>query len=156
MPKGGARLQSGPPPNPQSRKQSSSTHAGAWTFLPSDGRHGEPPTWPLPGQSDREAELWLSLWTKPQAIMWERMQQDHEVALYVRRLAEVELPNASTNLGTLVRQMSDALGLTVPAMLRLRWRIAEDEVAEKRTERVAPVKSSRRLKVAGDDAVAGR
>ena len=155
MPKGGARLQSGPPPNPQSRKQSSTSHSGAWTFLPSDGRQGDPPSWPLPGQSDREVELWQTLWSKPQAVMWEKMHQDFEVALYVRRLAEVEQPNASVNLGTLVRQMSDALGLTVPAMLRNRWRIAEDEVSEKREERATtPAKASRRLKVA-TDAVAG-
>ena len=35
-----------------------------------------------------------------------------------------------------VRQLEDRLGLSPMAMLRLRWQISSDEVAEKRQERV--------------------
>jgi hypothetical protein len=59
----------------------------------------------------------------PQAHMWERCSQYIEVALYVRRLAEAEKPEAFVNLGTLVRQMADSLGLTMPGMRSNRWRI---------------------------------
>jgi hypothetical protein len=121
--------------------------------LPSEGRQGEPPTWPLLGQSEREAELWGLLWRKPQALMWERFGQELEVALYVRRLAEAEEPDARVNLSTLVRQMADSLGLTTPGMRSNRWRITRDEEPRPAAGRaVAPRSSARsRLKVVPSD-----
>lgn len=59
----------------------------------------------------------------PQALMWERYGQELEVALYVRRLAEAEAPEAKVTVGVLVRQMADSLGLTTPGMRANRWRI---------------------------------
>lgn len=91
-------------------------------------------------QTIRESELWASLWRKPQALMWERYGQEYEVALYVRRFSEAEMLDSRVNLSTLVRQMADSLGLTTPGMRANRWRIAADEVAERResTAAVAP------------------
>ncbi|MEU0670351.1 hypothetical protein ABZ508_33390 [Streptomyces lavendulocolor] len=122
-------------------------------MLPSEGRQGEPPAWPLLGQSEREAELWGRLWRKPQALMWERFGQELEVALYVRRLAEAEEPDARVNLSTLVRQMADSLGLTTPGMRSNRWRITRDEEPRPAAGRaVAPRASARsRLKVVPSD-----
>jgi hypothetical protein len=64
--------------------------------------------------------------------MWERYGQEFEVALYVRRFSEAEAMESRVNLSTLVRQMADSLGLTTPGMRANRWRIAQDEVAERR------------------------
>ncbi|MER6435435.1 hypothetical protein ABT275_03600 [Streptomyces sp. NPDC001185] len=100
--------------------------AGEWTILPAEGRQDVTPDWPLTEQTDREDDLWVALWEKPQALMWERYSQEIEVALYVRRLVEAEKPQAFVNLGTLVRQMADALGLTTPGMRANRWRINRD------------------------------
>lgn len=130
MPKGGARSRSGPAPDPDALRRE--RDAGEWTILPAEGRQGATPDWPLTEQNDREAELWERLWTLPQAFMWERCSQDIEVALYVRRLVEAEKPDAFVNLGTLVRQMADSLGLTMPGMRANRWRIerpSEDDQA---------------------------
>jgi hypothetical protein len=38
-------------------------------------------------------------------------------------------------LSTLVRQMQDSLGLSVPGLRANRWRIASDEVGRRRAER---------------------
>ncbi|CAM5681707.1 MULTISPECIES: hypothetical protein [Streptomyces] len=121
MPKGGARARSGPAPDPDALRRE--RDAGEWTILPADGRDGETPQWPLTEESVREDELWERLWRMPQALMWERYGQHLEVALYVRRLAAAEQPDAGVNLGTLVRQMADSLGLTTPGMRANRWRI---------------------------------
>lgn len=69
--------------------------------------------------------------------MWERQKLGHEVAVYVRRLTEVEVPGAPTNLGTLVRQLGDDLGVTLPGMLRHHWRLGADDVAVRRRTRKA-------------------
>ncbi|MGW0626437.1 hypothetical protein [Streptomyces sp. NPDC002758] len=130
MAKGGARARSGPAPDPNALRRE--RDAGEWTILPAEGRSGAAPEWPLTEQSLREAELWEQLWRKPQALMWERYGQELEVALYVRRLTEAELMDSRVNLSTLVRQMADSLGLTTPGMRANRWRIAADEVAERR------------------------
>jgi hypothetical protein len=130
MASGGARARSGPAPDPNALRRE--RDAGEWTILPQEGRQGATPEWPLPEQTIRESELWASLWRKPQALMWERYGQEFEVALYVRRYSEAEALESRVNLSTLVRQMADSLGLTTPGMRANRWRIAADEVAERR------------------------
>ncbi|MEW2415300.1 hypothetical protein AB0953_16515 [Streptomyces sp. NPDC046866] len=145
MPKGGARARSGPPPDPQALRRE--RDAGEWTILPAAGREGAAPDWPLTAPSDREAELWQRLWRKPQALMWERYGQETEVALYARRLAEAEEPGSFVNLSTLVRQMSDSLGLTTPGMRANRWRIDRDEEASVAVSGSAPASSSARARL---------
>lgn len=126
----GAGARSGPAPDPHALRRE--RDSGEWTTLPAEGRKGRTPKWPLIEPSDRELELWRREWRRPQAIMWQRLGLEVEVALYVRRLVRAEVPGASVNLGTLVRQMQEALGLSLPGLHRNRWRIAADEVREKR------------------------
>lgn len=121
MAKGGARARSGPPPDPDSLTQAD----GEWTILPAAGREGDAPAWPLAAALERELDIWVDEWSRPQAIMWERQGQELEVALYVRSLVTAEAHNAPTNTRTLVRQQMEALGISVPGMLRNRWRIEE-------------------------------
>ena len=123
MAKGGARARSGPPPDPHALRRD--RDAGEWVTLDAGGRDGEPPAWPLTGQTDREAELWEREWRRPQALMWERNGQELEVALYVRSLAAAERVDATVAARTLVRQQQEALGISLPGLARNRWRIAE-------------------------------
>lgn len=144
--KGGARARSGPPPDPDSLTQAD----GEWTILPSSGRVGDVPRWPLAAPSDRELALWDSEWRRPQAVMWERQGQELEVGLFVRTFVRAEAADASAALVTLVRQGMEALGLSVPGMLRNRWRISEVEPGRPAVQRQP---SSRdRLRVVGGDA----
>lgn len=135
MASGGARARSGPAPDPNALRRE--RDQGEWTVLPTGDRLHPPPEWPLVGCSQREKDLWWRLWRKPQGYMWSRLGQELEVALYVRNFAMAELPGAPVNLGTLVRQMADSLGLTTPGMRANRWRIPSDEVAAKRDGRQA-------------------
>ena len=137
MAKGGARVRSGPAPDPGSLRSAS---ADGWVALPPGGRVGDVPEWPLPDPMAkgelldevraRELELWAGLWSMPQAVEWERLGQQHLVGLYVRRLAEAEQALSPVVLSTLVRQLADELGLTSSGMLRNRWMVAEVEPAE--------------------------
>ena len=56
--------------------------------------------------------------------MWEANHQEEEVATFVRWFAKAERPDAATNLGTLVKQLQETLGLSLPGLLRNRWIIA--------------------------------
>lgn len=155
MPSGGARTRSGPAPDPNSIR--GARENGEWTTLPAEGRRGNAPAWPLSKATKRETELWRREWKRPQALMWERNVQHLEVALYVRRLVEAECRDSAVNLGTLVRQMMDSLGLTAPGMKNLRWKILHDEVSMRRASRAAetaaPRPSSRsRLRVVAANA----
>lgn len=141
MTRGGARVASGPPPDPASLRQSRPVNAAGWTTLPAEGRTGPAPEWPLVEQTDREAHLWEDLWRRPQAVAWEDLDQRYEVAMFVRKLAEAELPKASVELQKVVRQYLDSLGLSVQGMLRNRWKIAPAaEVAEPAAPAAAPVR----------------
>lgn len=110
--------------------------------LPQGGRPGKPPKWPLPDVSDEEIGLWTQLWKLPQAVAWERIGSERVVARYCRLLAIAEMRESAgaairgvAGLLGEVRQLEDRLGLSPMAMLRLRWQISTDEVAEKRQTR---------------------
>lgn len=101
-----------------------------------------------------EAELWAALWATPQAVAWERMNWTREVAQYVRWKARAE--QGDLDAAKEARQLADRLGLNPLAMLRLRWEVADDEVAEQRQQRAPAARTPRqRLRVVGADAVEG-
>ena len=154
MASGGARARSGPPPDPNALRRDRQSDADGWVTLPAEGRTDPAPAWPLGSQSDAEQALWVKLWAKPQAIEWARLGLDDEVALYVRRFLEAAEREASSSLGTLVRQLAENLGISAPGMLRLRWKIApaDQAAAPQRRSGAAPAKT--RLRVVADDASA--
>jgi hypothetical protein len=144
MPKGGARARSGPAPDPESLRSAD----GEWTVLPAEGRQGPPPAWPLSEASEREVTFWEHEWSRPQAVMWQRQDQVLEVAMFVRALAEAEKPDASVASRTLVRQLMETLGVSMPGLLRNRWKIGSPVVVSVDEGAVAP--STRdRLRVVG-------
>ena len=143
----GARTVSGPPPDPNSRRQQTKAQASGWLDLPANGRTGPAPAWPFARTLDGEIEVWESLWASPQSVAWEALAvSPRDVATYVRFSV---LGEESKDAANEARQWSDRLGLNPAAMLRNRWRIKADELQEKRTERAAP-KKRRSLKVAAD------
>lgn len=102
--------------------------------LPAQGRQGEAPPWPLPGEfSDVERQTWRQLWATPQAVAWERMGWTRTVARYCRAVVLAESSMNPQLLGQ-VCTLEDRLGLTPKAMRMLLWEIATDEVAEKREQ----------------------
>ncbi|MEU1219212.1 hypothetical protein [Streptomyces microflavus] len=114
---------------------------GGWRTLPAEGREGDAPEWPLTTPADRELDLWDDLWSKPQAVAWEDMGQELEVALFVRTLAEAERTDARVDVKKMVRSYLDSLGLSVAGMNRNRWKIAPatDEPAAASPESAARV-----------------
>lgn len=124
MPRGGARAVSGPPPDPRSLRSTKAMDKGGWRTLPAEGREAPAPEWPLTTAADRELDLWDDLWAKPQAVAWEDMGQELEVALFVRTLAEAERADARVDVKKMVRGYLDSLGLSVAGMNRNRWKIA--------------------------------
>lgn len=48
MPRGGARPNSGPPPDPNALRRDRPSDQAGWTHIPAAGRSGKPPAWPLP------------------------------------------------------------------------------------------------------------
>lgn len=139
MPKGGARARSGPAPDPNALRRDRKSDEG-WVTLPAEGFTGDAPKIPLPGALGAEADLWVTLWRKPQAAMWSRLGMEFEVAAYVRAYLESVQPEASAGLKTAVLRMAAELGLSLPGMHSLRWKFADDELAVKRDAQ--PARSS--------------
>ena len=138
----------GPAPKPDSQRvRRSAPLAGSVTRLPAEGRVGAAPVWPLGGDAP---SVWAELWATPQAAAWERLGWTRVVARYCSVLVATEVEPTAAMLGE-VRQLEDRLGLTPMAMLRLRWEIASDELAEQRD---STPKARPRLKVVAADAVA--
>lgn len=151
MPRGGARVRSGPAPDPTALRRE--RDKAEWVDLPAEGRQGEPPDWPLPDRLHGELELWTREWKRPQAVMWERNGQELEVALFVRSIVIAEGPKATAaDRNVVQRKMSD-LGLTVPGLRANRWRIVDSAAKPAAPSKTKAKRSARdRLKVVKDDA----
>jgi hypothetical protein len=132
----GSSSRSGPPPDPNALRRD--RDEGEWKVLPAEGRNGPTPVWPLDKPALRELELWAVEWRRPQAIMWERNHQELEVAIFVRCVADAEKLTSSVAARALVKQQMEALGLSIPGLLRNRWRIAD------KSEPTAPTKTTER------------
>lgn len=155
MAKGGARARSGPAPTSTERShKAKAPDTNGWVTLPADGRDGPEPFFPLDMATPRELALWSRLWESPQAVMWEQMHQDFEVASYVRLLVRAESPRSSAIVWGQVKQFAESLGLSVSGMQRNKWTIApldaEDE-QQSTLSAVSPVASlTARLKAVQD------
>lgn len=126
MTSGGARSNSGPPPDPNSYRSGNRE----WVDLPSAGWDGPVPEWPLPGDvSKAEAELWVAMWRKPQAKQWAAFGVQMQVAAYVRVFLESIEPGAVNGLKTVARQLDNELGISIAPMLALGWRIVDSSAA---------------------------
>ena len=148
MPSGGARSRSGPAPDPNALRRDRKDDAG-WVKLPAAGREGSPPEWPLADPTPRELELWVHVWGKPEALMWEANGgQDVEVAMYVRTLADAESHRATAASRTLVVRMMDSLGISEPGRQRNRWMIVGEEPAKPKAGK-SRSSARDRLKVVG-------
>jgi hypothetical protein len=117
-----------------------------WLDLPAAGREGEPPAWPFGRATTFEKAAWISEWTRPQAIAWERLGWTIQVALYVRTLSAASRPKATAGTTTnLLRQMEN-LGLTEGGMARNRWRVVDDAPAPQLARRPPGASAKDRLK----------
>lgn len=116
------------------------------TKLPAEGRSGDAPLWPL---GSDVPDVWFELWATPQSAAWERLGWTRIVARYALLLPQSEVAGCSAAILTATQQLEDRLGLSPMSMLRLRWEIAADEVAE---QRAAPVVTPReRLRVVAEE-----
>lgn len=151
MARGGARNRSGPQPDEESLK--SAAKGVVFTALPAEGFDGETPAFPLPNMTVREEEVWEQAWRTPQAAAWSRQPwRWRTVAMWVRWSVRMEDPEASAALGNVVVRFADQIGMTPAGLKENGWKIATDEVAERRQQQTAPARASSRdrFKVAAD------
>lgn len=147
MARGGARNRSGPARDPNSGR--SERRGFKLTALPSEGFRGDVPDFPLPDVTDRELEVWESLWRTPQACAWSMQSWRWlNVADLVRMQVRGEAHDAPVNIATVVRQLRADLGLTPAGLKENGWAIAADEVAARADAKAAeaaaaPRRSSR-------------
>lgn len=152
MPKGGARNRSGPRPDENSGR--SDARGVVFTALPAEGYKGEPPTFPLPQPTDREFELWASVWRTPQAVAWSVQPWRHYVVgQWVRWSVRAEARDATAAVVAAVIRFADQIGMTPAGLKENGWKVAVDETAAKRTAKAAPRRASarQRMKVVRDD-----
>lgn len=133
MPSGG-HASSGPPPDPNSLK--SAKRGLSFTALPAEGYTGEVPDFPLPQATDRELEIWAWAWSTPQAAAWARepWRQD-SVAMWVRTRVVCESAEATAADKGSLHRFADQIGLTPAGLAYNGWKIATDQLAEKRAEK---------------------
>jgi hypothetical protein len=157
MPSGG-HANSGPAPDPNSLK--TAKRGLTFTALPAAGYDGEIPPFPLPAvpvydvwfedkkrvkefdeeateaRHDRELVLWEWAWRTPQAAAWAKEPwRQNSVALWVRTAAICESGDATAADKNSLHRFADQIGLTPAGLAYNGWKIAADQLAEKRAEK---------------------
>lgn len=114
----------GPPPKPNGERRRRNAPRANTTLLPAGGRLGPAPKWPLGGLP---AEGWDDIWSRPQAVMWEKMGAAEIVARYLllrEKIADPAYPESqNASFWNVLTNLEDRLGLTPTAMMRLQWEI---------------------------------
>ena len=147
MARGGARNRSGPQADPDSGR--SERRGYKLTALPSEGYQGEIPEWPIePAPSEVELAVWEKAWRTPQACAWSMPSESWRtpfVARWVRLSVRCDEPDAPGNLFASLFRLEDRIGLSTAGLAEMGWKVAVDEMAEKRSDQPAapPRKSSR-------------
>lgn len=122
MPSGG-HARSGPPADPKSGR--SDRRGIAFETLPAAGYDGEVPAFTLPRPLKRELALWEWAWRTPQAAAWAREPwRWHAVAMWVRTAALCEARDAKTSDKSVLRQLTDDIGLSAAGLKYNGWTIA--------------------------------
>lgn len=117
--RGGARVRSGPGADPQALRRD--RDGLEFVTLPLE-RTGDTPAWPIAPQPTRaEASAWDAHWRLPQAVEWERLRLEVQLAIYIRTLGEASRRGANAAIRAEQRRQADALGLTANGMKSLRW-----------------------------------
>ena len=163
MAKGGARNRSGPQKQEGSGR---SDRAGySLTALPAEGYDGQVPTFPLMRRrvmvweyedkrrfqvldteatqavADREAELWEWAWRTPQACAWSMPSERwriHTIAMWVRTFVICEGDEATAADKGSLHRFADQLGLTTAGLAEMGWKVAVDQLAERRATTSPP------------------
>lgn len=135
MARGGARANSGPPPDPTAIRRDRPSDQATWVVLP-EPRQGPPPPWPLTESTKREDAMWVRLWGTRQAVLWEANGWQDEVALYVRNFCKASELDGSNDARTLALRQMEGLGLSGAGLARLHWRLTPlDELAPRKGAR---------------------
>lgn len=136
MARGGARNRSGPVPDEGSGR--SDRRGFRLTALPAEGYRGPVPDFPLPDPTGREHEVWDQTWRTPQACAWSMPSEQWRigtVAMWVRLKVRCEDPEASASLLGQLHRFADQIGMTTAGLAEMGWKVATDDLAEKRHQR---------------------
>lgn len=151
MPRGGARNRSGPPAAEDSGR--SEARGVVFTALPSEGCKRKAPPFPLTPPlveaiGPIEQARWVQVWKSPQAVAWHAQPWRWlTVAQYVRIAVGVELGGKAADVTAMIR-LADQIGMTPAGLKENGWKIAEDQVAQRRTARkTTPARRSARSRM---------
>ena len=133
MPRGGARNRSGPTADEKSGR--SERRSYSLTALPAEGYDGPIPDFPLPSPSDRELAVWEWAWRTPQACAWSMPSEAWRlatIAMWVRVKVACEDPEVSPPRLAQLHRFADQIGMTTAGLAEMGWKVAVDQLAEKR------------------------
>lgn len=144
--RGGARSNSGPPPDPNSAR--SDQRGYRLSALPPEGYQGKIPRWPLPVRTleseaetkrvaARERAMWRWAWRTPQAWAWARPTEAWRmpaIAMWVRTYVICEGAGATAADKSSLHRFADQIGFTDAGLRMMGWAVAAPVVDDEDEE----------------------
>lgn len=123
MSRGGARVRSGPPVDPNSAR--SDARGLSFQTLPSEGYLGDVPEFPIRvSKGSRVLQLWENTWRCPQGVAWiDQPYRWHSIAEYCLLMREIEQDPTRAALVGQLHRYRDQLGLTPAGLRENGWQI---------------------------------
>jgi hypothetical protein len=90
--------------------------------------------------AEREAELWEWAWRTPQACAWSMPSERwriHTIAMWVRTFVICEGDEATAADKGSLHRFADQIGMTTAGLAEMGWKVAVDQLAERRAAPVA-------------------
>jgi hypothetical protein len=90
--------------------------------------------------AEREAELWEWAWRTPQACAWSMPSERwriHTIAMWVRTFVICEGDEATAADKGSLHRFADQIGMTTADLAEMGWKVAVDQLAERRAAPVA-------------------
>lgn len=129
----GGHARSGPAPDP--RSGASDRKGLKFSALPAEGYSGDVPEFPTPVVFGSELKWWKWAWTTPQAALWATPQWSWvipAVADWCRLKAQSESVDAPVAVWSAIARREADILLTNDSLLRAGYRVAANELGERR------------------------
>jgi hypothetical protein len=116
-----------PQPKPPNQRRRRNAGQAQWKQLPAEGRTESAPDLPGDEWLSSTIDWWMTIWSSPMAVAWEKADEDSLIRL-ARMRDEFHRDSLPVSAYGAMQALEDRFGLSPKSRRALQWEIAKGEV----------------------------